>query len=84
MHLNSLTSVCVRRGFDTGHVGSAAPHFMSDPEGPTEWLPLSAISLWGKTHVLITTGSLVVALCEGIPTCDWGCEAVGGMCEISV
>lgn len=37
-----------------------------------------------KTHIVITTGSLVVALCEGIPTCDWGCETGGGMCEISV
>ena len=52
--------------------------------GHAEWLPLSTISLWGKTHALITTGPLVVALCEGIPTCDWGCEPVGGMCEISV
>lgn len=53
--------------------------------GRAEWLPLCAIPLWGKkTHILITTGSLVVALREGIPTCDWGRETGGGMCEISV
>lgn len=37
-----------------------------------------------KTHIVITTASLVVALCEGMPTCDWDCETGGGMCEISV
>lgn len=53
--------------------------------GRAEWLPLSASPPWGKkTHILITTGSLVMAPFECIPTCDWGGETGGGMCEISV
>lgn len=51
VHLNFPVLVCVYRGFDVGHVGSAPPHLRSDPDGHSEWLPLSAVPLWEEnTH----------------------------------
>lgn len=85
VHLNSPTSVFVYRGFDVGQCQVSPSAFHVWPGGGTlNGFPCLRFLGGEKTHTLITTGSLVVALCEGIPTCDWGCKAGGGMCEISV
>lgn len=48
-HLNSAAPVCVRQGFDVGHVGC-------DTVGHSEWLSLSLIPRCReKNHILITT-----------------------------
>lgn len=59
-------------GFDVGRVRVGTLRISAVTRlGHTEWLPLSAGK---KTHILITTGSLVMALFECIPTCEWGSE----------
>lgn len=63
VHLNSPAPVCVHRGFDVGHVGSAFPHLSCDLEGPTEWLPLSAVPLCGKKHTYSLQQTLLLLLC---------------------
>lgn len=59
-----------KAGFDVGHVRVGTLRISGVTRlGHTEWLPLSAGK---KTHIVITTGSLVMALFECIPTCEWG------------
>lgn len=87
IHLNCAAPVWVRQGFEVGHVGKG---------GGVVWPGGGALNgfhcLWflaggEKKHTHTHTWSLqqaVVALCEGIPTCDRACETGGGMCEMSV
>lgn len=61
-----------KAGFDVGRVRVGTLRISGVTRlGHTEWLPLSAGK---KTHIVITTGSLVLALFECIPTCEWGSE----------
>lgn len=61
-----------KAGFDVGRVRVGTLCISGVTRlGHTEWLPLSAGK---KTHIVITTGSLVMALFECIPTCEWGSE----------
>lgn len=69
-----LTLVCVRREgrlWCRSRTSRYLLHLRRDPVGAHWMLPLSAGK---KTHIVITTGSLVMALFECIPTCEWGSE----------
>ena len=86
VHLNSPAPVRVRQGLWCGPCRVSPSTSLPWPGGAAlNGFPCLRFLCGGKkTHILITTGSLVVALREGIPTCDWGRETGGGMCEISV